>query len=121
MSVRDEPSQLSWSHSPGKISSLSAWGAASSWEAQWEGMCSWAEPVLVCLRTRESHILPLSLLLPWLEVTTSILPECQERARVPLILKAAISVWVSSHYQKGFASMLILSLITHASVLLAVS
>lgn len=67
---------------------------------------------------RESHLLPPSFLLAWLEITTSILPECHEQARV---LTAGISVWVSADSQKELESVLTVSLMTHPSVLLLVN
>lgn len=77
-------------------------------------MCFWAKPALVCPAT-------LSLLSLWFEIKTSILPQGHERSRVLLPLKTTISVWVSSIYQKCFKSMLIASLIAHASVFLLAS
>lgn len=118
-----EMSSVSWSPSPGKIIAEPAWGAVkvSRKNLYTFGSQPWAPVLSLSLFARgprESHLLRLSFLLAWLEITTSILPECHEQTRV---LTAAISVWVSADSQKEFESLLTATLITYPSVLLLVS
>lgn len=114
-----EMSSVSWSPSPGKIIAEPAWGAVkvSRKNLYTFGSQSWAPVLSLSLFARgprESHLLRLSFLLAWLEITTSILPECHEQTRV---LTAAISVWVSADSQKEFESLLTATLITPLSSL----